>query len=182
MRTVLQKLFPALIFSFIVSFSFAQAGTLDSSFGVNGKVITTFGTVGYATGKAEPVAIQQDEKIVVGGYVFHPVVGPDYFALARYLPNGKPDSSFGINGKSKEFIGPFPKENEIYSLAQQSDGKILAGGYSDGYCVVRYKTSGFIDSSFGINGIVRTPDPSFCNAVSSVNMLKDGKIIAGATT
>jgi uncharacterized delta-60 repeat protein len=60
-------------------------GSLDTSFEVDGKVTTSFGS-GYATGRS--VAIQADGKIVVAGYT-HNGTNED-FALARYNANVQP--------------------------------------------------------------------------------------------
>ena len=62
-----------------------QRGRLDPSFGTAGKVLTRFSrlTIAWA------VAIQSDGKIVAAG---GPRESAD-FALARYNPNGSPDSS-----------------------------------------------------------------------------------------
>jgi hypothetical protein len=45
--------------------TFSQAGTLDSTFGSGGKVITHFGSYPYGGGSA--MALQPDGKIVVVG-------------------------------------------------------------------------------------------------------------------
>src|SRR5205807_1873678 len=68
-------------------------GILDSSFGVNGKVITDFNN---SNDQANAIALQGD-KIVVAGYTGTPGLGA--FALARYTADGILDSTFGVNGK-----------------------------------------------------------------------------------
>ncbi len=164
--------------SYFVLSRFNTNGSIDSSFGSNGKVNTLFDT-GYYTGAvATCITIQNDNKILVGGYVYHPFIGPDYFAISRYMPNGNLDSTFGNNGKEVDFIGPFPKENEIFSVALQADGKIIADGNSDGYCVVRYKSNGILDSSFAVNGILRTQNMIY-SGLTTVHLQSDGKIVTG---
>src|SRR5262249_18169598 len=74
-------------------FSVAQYnpnGTLDSSFGVRGKVTTDFGL----TDQASSVVVQPDGKIIVAGgtYLTFPAAGGQ-FALARYNPDGSLDTS-----------------------------------------------------------------------------------------
>ena len=61
-----------------------EAGDLDTSFGVGGKVITDFVGEEYATA----VALQPDGKIVAVGLANDPSIGSAGFALARYQPNG----------------------------------------------------------------------------------------------
>jgi uncharacterized delta-60 repeat protein/prepilin-type N-terminal cleavage/methylation domain-containing protein len=62
-------------------------GTLDTSFGTAGKVVTAVGTRDSASG----LAIQSDGKIVLGGSVILPN-GNISFALVRYNSNGSPDN------------------------------------------------------------------------------------------
>gem|GEM_PF-3504254 len=152
-------------------------GNLDLTFGNNGKVNTYFDTGDYTGCVATTILIQPDKKILVGGYVYHPFVGPDYFALVRYLPNGNLDSTFGKDGKVMDFIGPYPKENELLALVLLKDGKILAAGYSDGGCLVRYNPSGVRDSSFVANGVLRING----GAVHGLSVQTDGKILAAGS-
>ena len=80
------------------SFRFALArlntdGTLDASFGGDGKVTTRFTTAG-GWDKPSGVVIQADGRIVVVG-----TAGRTKFALARYNSDGTLDRTFGVNGK-----------------------------------------------------------------------------------
>jgi uncharacterized delta-60 repeat protein len=71
---------------------FKRDGSLDSNFGVNGKVTTDF------EGKrdeAKFVAIQPDNKILVIGTAFDSGGEQSKIALARYNPNGTLDNGFG---------------------------------------------------------------------------------------
>ena len=76
-------------------------GALDTSFGTGGRQTTDFG-FGYAANDAGvAVAIQADGKIVVAGWtslVDWALGSGRDFALARYTPNGSPDTSFGAGG------------------------------------------------------------------------------------
>ena len=84
----------------VVSFAdFALAryntnGTLDTTFGAGGKVITDFGAV---SSQAFAVAVQPDGKIVAAGYAN--IDGNEDFALVRYNSNGALDTSFGTGGR-----------------------------------------------------------------------------------
>jgi uncharacterized delta-60 repeat protein len=77
-------------------FRFDGDGNLDESFGRGGKVLTRFvrrpGTE-PSSSWAEAVALQRNARIVVAG------LGRGYdFGLARYLPKGRLDPSFGRGG------------------------------------------------------------------------------------
>ena len=74
------------------------------------------------------LAIQPDGKIVVAG-VFQCQWQPD-FALARYLPNGTLDATFGGDGTVLTDFGS-GSEDYANALAIQPDGKIVVAGYSD---------------------------------------------------
>ena len=69
-------------------------GSLDSTFGSGGKVITRFN--GYE--EAFAVTLQADGKIVAAG--FTDLGGNNFaFAIARYNSNGSLDTSFDTDGK-----------------------------------------------------------------------------------
>ena len=70
-------------------------GTLDTDFGIGGKVITPVGP-GYDA--ARSVLEMPDEKIVVCGHAWQKIDGD--FALVRYHADGKIDETFGIKGLS----------------------------------------------------------------------------------
>lgn len=99
-------------------------GSLDSTFDSDGKVTTLFGPGGDGVGE---IALQSDGKIVAAGYANN---GNDYvFAVARYNSVGGLDSSFGTGGTQTTLIGI--SDDGANTVAIQSDGKIIAAGYSD---------------------------------------------------
>ena len=152
-------------------------GSLDTSFGTDGKVTTDFGE--YCVGNA--VAIQSDGKIIVAGYVWVYVDGElnDHsdFALVRYNSDGSLDTSFGTNGKvTTDFNGG---SEEGKTVAIQSDGKIVVGGGYGVFSLARYNSNGSLDTSFDTDGKVTTDFSGFgfeqCLAVA---IQSDGKIVA----
>jgi len=92
-------------------------GSLDISFDIDGKVTTDIG----GRDRALAVAIQLNGKIVVAG------VGPS-FAIARYKTDGSLDLSFDSDGK---VTTAFSTNSGAQAVAIQSDGKIVAAGYSN---------------------------------------------------
>jgi uncharacterized delta-60 repeat protein len=159
-------------------------GTLDPSFGVNGKVITDFNDSNiYIDDIARSIALQGD-NIVVAGYTGPRFFGPYDFALARYTANGTLDSSFGMNGKiTTDFNMPYSQANAI---ALQGN-KILVAGYTGGgefgtydIALARYTANGSLDSSFGVNGKVTT-DFDYSDNVNAI-ALQGNKILLSGTT
>ena len=79
------------------------------------------------TDRAYSVAIQSDGKIVAAGNSYGDGSNAD-FALVRYNTDGSLDTNFGIDGKVTTAIGS--GDDYAKSVAIQSDGKIVAAGYS----------------------------------------------------
>jgi uncharacterized delta-60 repeat protein len=115
-------------------------GSLDTTFDTDGKVTTA---VGSGTDVATSVVLQSDGKIVVAGYSYN---GSNYdFAVVRYNTNGSLDTTFDTDGKVTTAIGS--GEDRALSVVLQSDGKIVAAGYSyngsnnNDFAVVRYSNA-----------------------------------------
>jgi len=155
-------------------------GTLDSTFGVGGKVTTDFGL----TDQASSVVVQPDGKIIVAGGTFLTFpAGGGQFALARYNSDGSLDNSFGVGGLVRTSFGS--SGCFASGLVLQPDGKIIAGGTNfidletnSDFGLVRYNSDGSLDSSFGNGGEVSTEFDGLLDNVSAVLVQPDGKIIA----
>lgn len=103
-------------------------GTLDTTFGTNGRTLTGFGDAAFIY----EMKITSDDKIVaVGESAFFNAALGRYttdFALARYNANGTPDTTFGNGGKlNTDFSGG---DDAGKAIAIQQNGKIIACGYS----------------------------------------------------
>ena len=153
----------------------AQPGSLDSTFGINGKQLTPIGI----EDRARAVAIQGDGKIVLAGYASDVTTLED-FALARYHPNGSLDSTFGSNGKvTTDFNSDHDRG---HAIVIQPDGKMVVAGYSGSalnqkFAVVRYNVDGTLDNAFGSNGrVTATMGPGWGGA-SDIALQSDGKIV-----
>src|SRR6266566_313079 len=158
---------------FSVNFALARYntnGSLDSTFGTGGTVLTSFGGNLSA---AFDVAVQPDDKIVAVG-----VAGSD-FGIARYSANGTLDPTFGSGGLVTTDFGGSDQANGI---ALQPDGKIVVVGPLQGKIgVARYNTDGSLDSTFGSGGKVMTDaSPSFDGAFDVA--VWSGKIVVGGGT
>ena len=156
-------------------------GTLDTFFGGDGRVTTTFPL--QAGGPAFGVAIQADGKIVAAG-----VRDFDGFALARYKRNGALDRTFSGDGRVITRVGQ--GEEAATSVAIQADGKIVAAGYTDvphefgdtfgpgRFALARYRADGTLDSSFGGDGKVTTRFGSEGSSAKGVAIDGHGRIVA----
>jgi uncharacterized delta-60 repeat protein len=128
-------------------------GTLDMQFGTAGRTLTLVGA-GEAAGHA--MVLQPDGKIIVAGSGFLKLNadGQSGFAVARYLPDGTLDDSFGTGGTLITSIGD--SGAEARALALQADGGIVLAGtafatasHDDAFAVVRYTSDGALDQQFG---------------------------------
>jgi uncharacterized delta-60 repeat protein len=152
-------------------------GTLDTTFGTGGKMVTDFG----ADDHAFSVALQADGKIVAAG-----MEGAD-FALARYNTNGTLDGTFGTGGK---VVTDFAGSGDLaLGVAIRPDGKIVAVGrtsvpfpQNSAFAVARYNSNGTLDTSFGNGGKATTTFAgSHGDQASSVAIQSDGKVVVAGT-
>jgi uncharacterized delta-60 repeat protein len=153
------------------------SGSPDPSFGSGGSVTTDFAG---KEDRPQAMAVMPDDRFVVAGWADTgtgsvkglPVTNYD-FAVARYLPSGALDTSFGTGGKVTTNISTYSTTNSsnkrdiANAVVVQDDGKVVVGGYSwtaqgntEGV-LVRYNTDGTLDSSFGQGGVVQINLPSF---------------------
>jgi uncharacterized delta-60 repeat protein len=148
-------------------------GSLDTSFDGDGKLTTAF----VSDGVAHDVAVQSDGKIVVAGYTYSG--SNNDFAVVRYNADGSLDTSFGAGGKVITDFGSAGDHG--YSLALQSDGKIVVAGGTGAVgayslALARYNTDGSLDTSFDGDGRVSTAIGS-SSVGYGVAIQPDGKIV-----
>lgn len=157
----------------------AGPGSIDAHFGVRGHVLTRFG----AGSGAYALARQRDKKIVAVGSAS--TAAGLAFAVARYRPDGKLDTTFGLRG---HVLTPLGGRAEAHAVAvQPRDGKIVVvGETSDGdeakLAVVRYRPNGAVDSSFGSNGAFTSKLESSSAVGYAVAIQRNGKIIVAGST
>lgn len=159
---------------------YAQAGMLDPSFGVGGKVSVDFSN---DRDEAFVVKAQNDRKLVVAGLSMQS--GNNDFALTRLNADGSLDQSFGDNGKIVQTLGPY--SDYITDIGFQSDGKIIAMGNSYSInaasevksviAVCRYNVDGTIDNTFGNDGKVTIDLPGAYDIANAGDIQGDNKII-----
>jgi len=158
----------------------AAAGELDTTFDTDGKVTTS---IGSGDDYVNSVVLQSDGKIVAAGYSYN---GSNYdFAIVRYNTDGSLDTTFDTDGKVTTPIAS--GDDRAYSVVLQSDGKIVAAGYSyngsdNDFAIVRYNTDGSLDTTFDTDGKVTTQIGSGSEIANSVVLQSDGKIVAAGSS
>jgi uncharacterized delta-60 repeat protein len=149
-----------------------ENGSLDSTFGTNGKVVTSTGTnASYSRGFSMTL---RNNKIIAGGAHLNS------FAPRRYNSNGSLDSTFGTNG-----FGDTTTSFTVNKQVLQSDGKIIFVGSilnNSKISVLRYKSNGTFDSTFGVNGKVITDLGSGWEDATAVQAdMNDRLLVSGYT-
>ncbi len=158
-------------------------GTLDSSFGHAGSSVLPMAHQIFG------LVIQPDGKSVVVGYAF--LNSYLNILLARFNPDGSPDTSFGgdgiiTTGYTAEDQPMAPSALGWHAAASdvaiQADGKLIVSGYAfyDGYSarLLRYNSDGSLDSSFDSDGIAWL---SRMYKGQSVALQTDGRIVVAGT-
>ena len=119
----------------------------------SGTIDSTFNDSGYVSINTLAVNILQmnnDKIIVVGNNGYYQT------EIIRLNTDGTIDSSYGVNGFC--VLDTF---YTISSVSMQSDGRLILDGDANGIIeetqLRRIDTTGFLDSSFGNNGIVTVP-------------------------
>jgi uncharacterized delta-60 repeat protein len=150
---------------------FNKDGSVDSSFATNGVIEYHNGDFSVVRG----LIVLPDSKLLLGVQVVYDAV-PEIIrpTLLRYLPDGSPDPSFGINGVVSDVTAYFV-------MRIQSDGKIILGGTDpkDNIQITRRNVDGSPDESFGKNGIAKAKVP-YANDNFFLNLLavqSDDKIV-----
>ncbi len=159
----------------------AASGELDATFGGDGKVTTDFTS---ERDVASGAVIQADGKVIAAGIANYRGANAR-FALARYETTGALDPTFGGDGKvitnfTRAFDGAF-------SVAIQSDGKIVAAGEAGGtgpaggraarFALARYGITGALDPTFGGDGKVTTNVSVGADFVFGIAIQADDKIV-----
>jgi uncharacterized delta-60 repeat protein len=161
-------------------FRFEHDGDRDTSFAGTGLTLTSFGVqADEADGVA--VALQDDGKLVAAGQVGE-VGASDQFAVARYLPNGQPDPSFGGDGFQTTAVSG---EGETPAAAAiDASGQVLVAGRANKLAtsvVVRYGGDGTLDAGFGDAGVLISTDDD-PDAAGALALQPDGRIVVAGFT
>ena len=155
-------------------------GSLDTTFGTGGMVITDFwGNSDCATA----VAIDASGRLLVAGYASDG--SDDDFALARYNSDGTLDTSFGTGGKiTTDFAG---NNDQANAMAIDSNGRIVIAGRAsvDGnndFAVARYYADGNLDTTFGSGGKPTGDYALGSDVANALSLDSSGRIVVAGSS
>lgn len=170
---------PATFYDF-AAVRYLSNGTIDTTFGVAGKVSTDFGVAGFD--RARSAALQTDGRIVAAGFAISQNGVFQNFAVARYTSSGVLDTTFSRDGITQIDFGNCCQFANKVLL--QSDGKIITVGGSNGesgdddFLLARLSPRGSLDNTFGVGGQVRTSFGDLNGGANGAAFQSDGKILA----
>ncbi len=156
-------------------------GSLDTSFDGDGGAASPID--GNSEDFGKDMALQLDGKIVMVGSIAADSNAPTDIGIIRRNIDGSLDTSF--NGTGILLIR-FPNVNaSADSVLIQGDGKIVIGGFvftgiRNDLLLMRLNSNGFLDTSFGNNGLTITPVNASNSSVRTLSQQSDGKILAGS--
>jgi uncharacterized delta-60 repeat protein len=157
-------------------------GTLDTAFGIGG--------IAHLTGVSlSDMAIQSDGKIVLAG------LSGDRWSIVRLNTNGSLDVAFGSAGYAEANpSGTKRGSSGVRGLAIQripavtGEERIVVVGSSrptsNGpfeWTLMRFRSTGAADTTFGTSGIVKTPFAGFGSGAGRVRIDSSNRIVVAGT-
>ena len=159
-------------------------GTLDTTFGVGGKIAQTH----LQRTQCWDIAVQPDGKIVGCGMIAPSNSGSQQMAgVFRFNADGSVDSTFNGTGyhqalwdvtSSGRLWRPFVNADGSITCAGTSMGNINGGSYAMG--AMRFTSTGAFDPSFNGDGIVTVP--IVVNSSGTGAMRPDGRLLVVGNT
>jgi len=141
---------------------FDANGNPDGTFDGDGRVLTP---MPGGTSEATALTVQADGKIVVVG----DLPGANSLAVARYLPDGRLDTTLDFDGRLVDPISP----GRPVGVVTDALGRILVAGLGG---LVRYLPDGRLDLSFDGDGRAQ-PDLGPEASIRGLALRPDGRIV-----
>lgn len=166
----------------MVVFRLQTDGTLDPSFGVDG--IAQIPAPAGVDGQGTSLLLESDGRITVAGLQGGKLV------LARLLPTGAPDASFGPDGRFvwDEAIAPYPLPKLVrvgsgYRVLVHVPRPGSAGSAVEDCRVLALTGDGVLDSGYGNGGlsgdVVTAANGSNCAAIGAQG---DGRVVVAGSS
>lgn len=147
----------------IGAYRFLHDGTLDTTFSVDGAA--SLALPNYDTGVGCGL-ILPDSSIISMDNIYSGAGNTRVIAMAKFLYNGEPDTTFGTAGLATtniaaSAVGGFTNRGLHATLLP--DGKILVSSIGDGetnFSMARFLPNGALDITFGTNGLSLVSGPT----------------------
>jgi uncharacterized delta-60 repeat protein len=151
-------------------------GDLDPSFGSGGILELP---ASQPPGGFADLEVMPDGRMVLAGTTFERETTTFHILVARLLPDGTPDLSFGAAGY---VVTDLPNMQELASgMAIQPNGKIVVVGITSNpyqsMVALRYDSNGSLDTTFAEKGWTLIDLGTDDSGASAVRLRTDGKIM-----
>jgi len=170
---------------------FTKNGAPDPNFSGDGKTRMNF--LGSSNSSGTVVAVRADGRILAAGSAFFGTPhlrgggGQTDFAIARFLPGGSLDPTFG--GGDGQVTTDFAGATDfVQAIARLGSGDFLVAGVSQTpsfeqrVAVAQYRPDGTLDTAFSGNGkVVVNMVPGESETVAGLVVRPDGKIFVGVS-
>lgn len=164
---------------------YLEDGTIDQSFGTNGKVLTDLEGAGRSD-FASGIVMEPDGHLVLTGSAnFDNLFLASDIGVARYDADGHLDLSFGDQGVYLLKLGG---NTQAFNIARQSDGKYILAGKSDyvfshnQWLIARINHDGGLDTLFGDHGLTLTDINGNNEEPTGILIQNDSRIVVGGLT
>ncbi|HVZ23481.1 MAG TPA: hypothetical protein VG871_20555 [Vicinamibacterales bacterium] len=166
----------------------AEDGSSDASFGTAGHVCIApeNGTAGPLSEGAK-IALLADGRILIAGFSVHTGSSSTDFSVARLMPNGDPDATFGPAHDGWAFVA-FDEGGTLTDMANtialDAQGRIIVAGFVDSSTgartgVARLLADGQPDPTFGTQGRVELDTVA---GAQNLVALPNGEIFTGGSS
>lgn len=142
-------------------------GTIDTSYGTNGIVITTI----QSSSVANDLKLQSDDKAVITGSYSENASQP---FLARYNTDGTPDTSFGTNGIILSSINLNSSAN---GLDIDTTGRFVIGGFTQNNSTIDFLVARFKE----VSNLITLSSPVNDSTVNSSTVAMNGTFVGPNT-
>ena len=159
------------------------SGTVDTSFNGTGKAFMTMGGPSSSS-TLESVVVQPDGKIVVAGNCT--VSSAPRWCVARIMPDGTMDASFGAGGKAYFAVFTGAGQSSAAAAVAVQSGKLLVAGTctssaSDAsVCAIRLNSDGTHDAAWA-GGLAAAGQPFHVLTARRIVVLSDGRFLIGSS-
>lgn len=160
---------------------FNTDGSLDSTFSGDGLFTFAYQTYAGAYEQVRDVAMQSDGKIIAA-FVTSPSAATYDFGVARINSDGTLDTTTFANptGMITQHVNT---QDFVYRVVVQTDGQIVLAGEANNasgnmdYTLLRYSSSGSLDTTFGNSGILQIDFSNNMDRAYGLAQQADGKLV-----
>jgi uncharacterized delta-60 repeat protein len=152
-------------------------GSFDSSFGING--VVTQSSQGNNHDFVKDIALQPDGKILLAVNIIDNTDSV-LWSVFRFNTDGSIDNSFSGNGWTAQYWETNGSLSEVNSISVQQNGKILLGGSTGDFALLRLEKDGSPDLNFGNQGNISlsfNAEDFRQDAVKDMILLDNGKLL-----